>query len=186
MILKVETKRRIKIGFFSTLFCLGAIAVSMPNFVSCQDEHPEWFVVKANAHAFQTMLETYAIDWGGLYPANLKEVRIEALHEQYWKEMKNPYEDAYLTPYSSVLVESDTFDFAANRFRLDPPQPDKGGWKYLTLSKDKRSSKFKGLVIYDPVKNPDGTVTSYAIYATDKKGGLILYDGQKPFILSNS
>ncbi len=47
--------------------------------------------VKANMHTYQTMLETYAVDWGGTYPQNVTELIEEAKEQNYYREVKNPY-----------------------------------------------------------------------------------------------
>ncbi|MFN4149396.1 MAG: hypothetical protein ACK4IX_00490, partial [Candidatus Sericytochromatia bacterium] len=39
--------------------------------------------VKVNMYTLQTILETYAVDWGGLYPQNLNELKKEAIKKEY-------------------------------------------------------------------------------------------------------
>lgn len=48
--------------------------------------------LKANMHTLQTMVETYAVDWGGCYPKNLTALKQEATipGKEYWKEIVNP------------------------------------------------------------------------------------------------
>lgn len=49
--------------------------------------------VKANMHTLQTMVETYAVDWEGVYAPDLATLKKEALIEgrAYWKDFTNPY-----------------------------------------------------------------------------------------------
>ena len=54
-------------------------------------ERTRQHAVKANMHTFQTMVETYAVDWGGVYPANLSELLREAQAKRYEKSFSNPY-----------------------------------------------------------------------------------------------
>jgi type II secretory pathway pseudopilin PulG len=39
------------------------VAIALPNFIAAQDR-AKLSSVKANMHTVQTMLETYAVDWG--------------------------------------------------------------------------------------------------------------------------
>jgi len=47
--------------------------------------------VKANMHTYQTMIEIYAVDWGGVYPQNVTELIQEAKEQSYYREVTNPY-----------------------------------------------------------------------------------------------
>jgi len=48
---------------------------------------------KGNMHTVETMLETYATDWNGVYPESLKTLEQEAKQNKnpYWKDMVNPW-----------------------------------------------------------------------------------------------
>lgn len=48
--------------------------------------------IKANMHTLQTMVETYAVDWGGEYPPNLTALKADASlpAKAYWKAFANP------------------------------------------------------------------------------------------------
>lgn len=46
--------------------------------------------VKANAHTLQTMVETYAVDTNGDYPADLDVLKKEAEAQGYWRSLTNP------------------------------------------------------------------------------------------------
>lgn len=48
--------------------------------------------IKANMHTLQTMIETYGVDWGGEYPADLIALETEAKMSKnpYWKEISDP------------------------------------------------------------------------------------------------
>lgn len=56
-------------------------------------ERAKAYTVRANMHTYQTMIETYAVDWGGVYPQNVTELIQEAKEQRYYKEVTNPYSD---------------------------------------------------------------------------------------------
>jgi type II secretory pathway pseudopilin PulG len=63
----------------------------LPNFVGSCDQG-QLSSVKSNMHTLQTMLETYAVDWGGVYPSNIQVLYREANKKDkgYWKDFSNP------------------------------------------------------------------------------------------------
>lgn len=69
------------------------VAIALPNFIGAQDR-AKVSSVKANMHTFQTALETYAVDWGGVYPATSAELKTAGTANNYWKEFKNPFTNA--------------------------------------------------------------------------------------------
>lgn len=78
--------------FIVSLLVVFIIFMSLPNFIS-DGGRSKVSSVKANAHTLQTMLETYAVDFKGIYPPNIKALEIEAKKNvnPYWKELKNPF-----------------------------------------------------------------------------------------------
>ncbi len=68
--------------------------IAIPNFVGAQ-ERAQTLSVKANMHTFHTLVETYAVDWGGFYPDSVATLRNEAQNSEYeyWKEISNPFTD---------------------------------------------------------------------------------------------
>jgi len=44
-------------------------------------------------HTFQTIAETYGVDWGGVYPTTVAEMQSEASGNAnaYWKDFANPF-----------------------------------------------------------------------------------------------
>ncbi len=51
---------------------------------------------KINMHKLQSMLENYAVDWGGVYPENVKQLETTAKNaaQPYWIEISNPVSKA--------------------------------------------------------------------------------------------
>jgi hypothetical protein len=127
--------------------------------------------VKANMHTIQTLVETHAVDWTGLYPNNIEDLKKEAqkpsVSGAYWKDLKNPMtEKTGLGKGGSIINYS----------------------SYISHKAD--LSTLKGMVIYQPLKckvNKSSKKTlceSYKIYGTDEKG-LKIKDKGKDFYLTN-
>lgn len=146
---------------------LSAIAVlallAMPNFIGagggCGGSPLNG--TRANAHTLQTMIETYGVDTGGVYPANLQELEIEAKREDqgwspYWKELTNPY--TQYTGYGKAFTDAG-----------QPP--------------------VEGIVLYQPVlqtaQHGKTEVLGYAVYAY-KSDTERIQDQGRDFFLSNS
>ena len=70
------------------------VAIALPNFIGAQDR-AKLSSVKANMHTYQTIVETYAVDWGGSYGANIAEVSTEAT------TASNPYYKTFVNPFGS-------------------------------------------------------------------------------------
>lgn len=68
------------------------VAIALPNFIGAQDR-AKISSVKANMHTWQTMAETYAVDWGGIYGGTVAAISTEAntSGKAYWKDFSNPF-----------------------------------------------------------------------------------------------
>ena len=66
------------------------VAIALPNFIGAQDR-AKISSVKANMHTFQTMIETYGVDWGGQYPNTYASIQSEAIARDYTKNYANPF-----------------------------------------------------------------------------------------------
>lgn len=68
------------------------VAIALPNFISAQDK-AKIASVKANMHTFQTIVENYAVDWGGTYAPTVAGLKIDATdaNKNYWKDFSNPF-----------------------------------------------------------------------------------------------
>lgn len=68
------------------------VAIALPNFIGAQDR-AKLSSVKANMHTFQTIAETYGVDWGGTYPDTSAQLNTEATtaSNPYWKDFTNPF-----------------------------------------------------------------------------------------------
>lgn len=119
--------------------------VSIPGEMLSAQNRAKVSSVKANMHTLQTMVETYAVDWGGEYPATLQQLHQEALKHDYWKDFTNPFNS------------------------------EEGIDKSMGASANyKPGTGQAGLVFYEPVKEKDQPITTYRIYGTDGQGELIL------------
>lgn len=120
--------------------------------------------VKSNAHTLQTMLETYAVDYQGIYPQNLNSLQLVATPIGYWKVLKNPID--ILAP--SIIDYSEYLDAKNNLTFRGTPISD--------------ISDLKGCVVYRFISQ-----TKYEIYALDTTGSFMVdnvFGGQ--FILTNN
>ncbi|MFN8673288.1 MAG: hypothetical protein U0457_14550 [Candidatus Sericytochromatia bacterium] len=126
--------------------------------------------VKSNMHTFQTIVETYSVDYEGLYPKNVEDLKkaAEKSPNKYWKDFKSPF-----TGKTGKGQSYDNFD------------------KTILLNDDSWYSYFfpkkypAGMVYYDPVI--DGkNITKYYIYGSEKNGKLIKDTGGNPLTLSNN
>jgi general secretion pathway protein G len=132
------------------------IAIALPNFIASQDR-AKISSLKSNMHAFQEAAETYAVDWGGIYPENADDLRIEGIQKNYWRDFKNPFTNNTDTG-TSILNN------VSNGGYIDPSNFPAGNMGYKK----------------DIVKN------GYAIYGADKETGRAIMNNGKPFFLTNS
>ena len=92
------SKTRVQAGFnlielTIVILIIGIlVAIAMPNFFSAQDR-AKAAAVKANMHTFQAILESYAIDWGGVYAPNVNGLRTAGSEpgREFWQEFSNPF-----------------------------------------------------------------------------------------------
>lgn len=129
--------------------------IALPNFYSAQDR-ARISGLKTNMHTFQTLLESYAIDWGGVYPGDCASLQRDGSEpgRAYWKDFANPF--------TGTTGPGQSYADAAS---LPLPAPSQAG-----------------LVLYNPGGQP---IMAYFIYGLDKNGEPVRDKGQA-FMLSNS
>lgn len=159
---KKQQHKRLLFYAISAVIIGFLILLALPNYLGAGgDCRPPSSSVKANMHTVQTMVETYAVDWGGIYPATLKALEIEAKKTEttaYWKEITNP-----ITGYTGV-----------GRALIDMGQ-----------------SPQEGVVVYQAVyaKDPSAegktAALSYVLYGYEKATERI-QDKGRDYFLSNS
>ncbi len=66
------------------------VSIALPNFVAAIDRAKQ-ASVKSNMRVIQSIAETYAVDWGGVYPGTIAELKTQAVARNYWKVFKNPF-----------------------------------------------------------------------------------------------
>lgn len=137
------------------------VAIALPNFIAAQDR-AKVSSVKANMHTLQTVLETYAVDWGGTYATNTVALKSEAdsTGKKYWKEFKNPFSNQAGEGTSYV-----TWTTA------------------VTLATGVSSSLVAGVVAYEPSGTP---ITKYYLYGGSKETSTAIVDKGSAFYLTNN
>jgi prepilin-type N-terminal cleavage/methylation domain-containing protein len=132
------------------------IAIAIPNFIASQDR-AKVAALKSNMHAFQEAVETYAVDWSGIYPGDANAVRTEGIDKNYWRDFKNPF---------SGLIDNGTsvLNSVSNSGDIDPSNFPAGNTSY----------------------KKDTITNGYAIYGADKDNGKSIIHNGKPFFLTNS
>lgn len=149
--------------FASSVILIFLSAALFPSYVGCNRGGEKNSSVKANMYTLQTIVETYAVDWGGVYPPHLKALKLEATKtgRDYWKEFTNPY--------TGKSGESASYtDADHSRFQAGDSLP---------------NADEAGLVLYAPVGEKD--IVKYFIYGLDK-AGRALVDRGHDFTLSNN
>lgn len=118
--------------------------------------------VKANMHTFQTLVETYGVDWGGVYPESVEVLEHEATTNTnaYWKDFANPF--------SSMSGRGKSFD---NESKIIP---------HSLWYVDAHAHHPPGMVTYQT----QPPFTHYHIYGYDKLGSKI-EDKGRVLMLSN-
>lgn len=139
------------------------VAIALPNFIGAQDR-AKISSVKANMHTFQTIVETYGVDFGGSYAANVTKLNTAATDttqgtSAYWKDFSNPF--------TSQSGKDKSYGDAAAPIKAD----------------SSITSLTSGIVAYAV----DGTTpTKYYIYGGGKKSNVSVRDKGKAFFLTNS
>lgn len=141
------------------------VAIALPNFIGAQDR-AKLASVKGNMHVMQTMLETYAVDWGGVYPSKVNNAFKKAASTggmPYWKEFQNPYSQAtgLNGSYRNGNVQT----------------------KHTRVNNPKALNKSAGMVIYD--HNTAASNFMYGVYGANKNN-LFIRHKNIAFVLSNS
>lgn len=96
------------------------VAIALPNFMGATDR-AKVANTKANMHTGQTMMETYAIDWGGLYPDSTTNLLNEAGSNNYLKTFRNPIGtgNAYETASATITTSANTYTKGAVYYNFD-------------------------------------------------------------------
>lgn len=160
---------------------LGVLsAIALPNFTGSRDR-ASITQLKTNMHTFQTMIETYSIDWDGKYPSQINNKFVtESKANSYYKTFDNPYADWLIQTHDSEWPDNDSerngltrsfrqANINANQVKLNP----------TVLSKS------QGQVVYDRKTATDSDGVIYAIYGSGKDGRLIR-ENSGALVLSNS
>ena len=114
------------------------VAIALPNFIGATDR-AKIANVKSNAHTFQTILESYAVDFNGFVPSTVAGLQQEAQTGAYWKQLVNPFDGLTTT-------STETFNAAGNLVNggaVGYNQPDPTKNKYYIYGSDKNKIRIK-------------------------------------------
>lgn len=129
-------------------------AIALPGFMGAKTRALE-SSTKANMHTLQTIVETYGVDFGGSYPADLDTLFQEAEDGDYGFPLKN-HIDPSLPAALSLKDYLSRDDFPAGVVIYDPVETE-----------------------------PEESIVRYRIYGTDQQGRLLTYRDGQAFILTN-
>lgn len=124
---------------------------------------------KANMHTFQTIVETYAVEYQGIYASNIENLKQDAINKNYWLEITNPYK--YVQDFIPPVMNLSDYNQALLNNSYNG---------YYVVK-----SSLKGILIYEPINN-SGFITSYYIYGTDQNGDFIKDNNNSVLKLSNN
>ena len=119
-------------------------------------------------HTVQTMIETYAVDWGGNYASLLGPVATagtlmkEATDKSYFKDFKNPFTAASGDDKSYMSAVTPT----------------------VTPNTGASTGHVAGAVSYNPITTA-GTITKYFVYGGGKDAAFVILDKGQAFYLTN-
>lgn len=147
---------RILIAIGLSLVCV-LIFIGLRQWMSASNQtpiHPS--SVQENMYTLQMMVETYAVDWGGVYPENLAVLYFQATQAKntYWKQIINPINQKEGIGFEGSMLDVEFF----------------------------KMGQLPGLVVYIPGGSP---IVHYWIYGTDETGNILQKNGQD-MVLSNS
>lgn len=171
-------------GIVLCLSCSLALIVLLPNYIGTGDG-VRVSSVMANMHTFQTALETFAVDYKGTYPVNALLLQQEGEKSGYWKNFRNPIigKYGYGLSFSDISKNQlremkkngpgDYFARVERRYDLDFL-----GVRILSL--ENKSSGFAGKVLYRRVSS-----NKYVLYGSYTEGHKLIFDRNRPLVLSN-
>lgn len=156
------------------------VAIAMPNFSAAQDR-AKLASVKANVRTLQITVETYALDWGGIYPGSIPAIT----DTSDYKEIENPYtrvrgvsgtdgQGAWRTNDEGAANLADN---ALLNFNGEGGRSTAGLAMYIGLDKDQHATTRFLAADGSGSSNP---TTGYLLYGCDGSGKAI-----RRFIVSN-
>jgi prepilin-type N-terminal cleavage/methylation domain-containing protein len=164
---KIKQKGFTLIELMVVIVIIGIlVAIALPNFIAAQDRAKN-SSVKANMHTFQTMVETYGVNFGGTYPHTIAELATDATSNSYLKSYKNPV--------SGVLLDINSATTGQNLAELIAGSP---------ASNAVPAAGTFGQVVYRRSVSSD-FYTKYAIYGVDKDTKYIQDKGEIFFVSNN-
>ncbi|MFN8673287.1 MAG: hypothetical protein U0457_14545 [Candidatus Sericytochromatia bacterium] len=146
------------IFYFGILAYIGILFLLIDrSFTSSDGGRSKIASVKSNMHTFQTIVETYSVDYSGVYAKNVEDLNKAAT------TASNPYWKDFINPFTGQTGQGKSFDNISNI----------AYGKCIT-----------GAVYYDPIITKP--ITKYFLYGCDKNGSFIKDAGGNSLTLSNN
>lgn len=153
------------------------VAIALPNFIGAQDR-AKIASLKSNMRTFQTMLEVYGVDYGGMYPYAMEELSAEAVSKNYAKSYKNPF------TVVNLLVSNTTVGSSLAEVITGASVPTSWTETGVATINGNPGTTCMGQVIYRrPL--PSQAYTKYTLYGIGKSGEFVTYEGSI-FSISNN
>lgn len=171
-------------GIVLFLCCALTLIVLFPNYIGTGGDVRVTSVM-ANMHTFQTALETYAVDYKGSYPVNALLLQQEGEKSGYWKNFRNPVtgREGYGLSFADIsenqlreMKKNGPGDYLASPMR----RYDLDFLGVRMLSIENKSSGFTGQVLYHRISS-----NKYALYGSYTEGHKLIFERDKPLVLSN-
>lgn len=153
------------------------VAIALPNFIGAQDR-AKLASLKSNMRTFQTMLEVYGVDYGGMYPRTMAELSTEAVSKNYAKSYENPFTGA------DLLVSNTTVGSGLAEVITGASVPTSWTDAGVATINGSPGTGCMGQVIYRRPLTSEA-YTKYTLYGIGKSGEFIDYQN-KIFSISNN
>lgn len=145
------------------------VAIALPNFMGAQ-ERAKIASLKSNMRTFQTMLEVYGVDYGGMYPRTMTELSTEAISKRYDKSYKNPFTNVNLL-VSNITVGSSLAEVITGS-SVPSSWTDTG---VATINGNPGTSCVGQVIYRRPL--PSEAYTKYTLYGIGKSGEFVAHEG---------
>ncbi len=167
------------------------VAIALPNFISAQDR-AKISSVKANMHTLQTQLETYSVDWNGLYPIDVGASSTggtglypEAVAKKYWKALKNPFGSTKTAIHTGARGDITNGTSANTQGNFSGSAATGSAFPSAGATFGNGTSVFTPWDTSSTATGTAASLTAYNLYGVSKEGTTYIGEKNALFTLSN-